>query len=106
MEVQTLNYKTLKKLQRTNDKIVANHSIFDHSPLENKLYKQLKELADEMINSVQYVINHRGVYPNAGWQEEQEFIKIIDAYRVRWNATQRENLITYIQRLRNKLILE
>lgn len=103
MEVTTLNYKTLKKLQRTNDKLIANHSIFDQSPLENKLYKQLKELAKEMIDSVQYVINHRGSYPNAGWQEEQEFMQVIDSYRVRWNAQQRYNLQYYIQKLINEL---
>ena len=89
-------YSTLKKLAKTKDQLSVNTSWVKVSQLEDKLYKQLKELAKEMIDSVQYVINHKGAYENAGVDEEREFEGLIDNYGVRWNYQQRCNLKDYI----------
>lgn len=94
-----LEYKTLHKLAKTKSHIMCNTSWVRESQLEDKLYKQLHELANEMIDSVQYVINHRGAYEDAGWKEEREFMDCIDNYGVRFHHQQRCNLQEYIQRL-------
>ena len=64
--------------------------------LKNKLYKQLKELADEMVAKVQYVINHRGAYENAGQDEIREFEDIVRDCNFHYQ--QQCNLIDYINK--------
>ena len=100
----TDKYKTLRKLESTKQSLSSNYDEINKSVLENKLYKQLRELAVEMVDSVQYLINHRGYYKDAGWQEVNDFMLIIDNYGVRWNKHQRGNLINYVIKLVDKLV--
>lgn len=89
-------YKTLKKITNTREQLTANHEYFKENELKNKLYKQLKELADEMVNTVQYVINHRGAYENAGQDEIRTFEDIVRDCEFHYQ--QQCNLIEYINR--------
>lgn len=90
-------YKALKKINRTIDSIRTNTNWVKDSQLKDRLYKQYKELADEMVARVQYIINHRGAYENAGQDEIREFESIVDR---RWLDTAQQvfNLRDYINR--------
>lgn len=88
--------KVLNKITKTREQLRTNHDYFKENALKDKLYKQCKELADSMVGSVQYVINHRGAYENAGQDEIREFEGIIGD--IRFNYQQQCNLKDYINR--------
>lgn len=94
---QKFKYKTLRKIQNTIDAIRSNTSWVKDSQLKDKLYKQYKELADEMVGKVQYIIDHRGAYENAGQDEIREFEDIVDRNMLD-TAQQVFNLRDYINR--------
>lgn len=50
----------LNKIIKTREAIKVNYEFVKEDQLKNKLYKQFKQLASEMIGSIQYSINHKG----------------------------------------------
>ena len=103
MIMEDMTYKTQKKIDRAKDKLSMTISYVQVNHQHNKIYKLFKELADEMIDSVQYVINHRGAYENAGWDEAGEFMDIVDGCSSNIITPLRHNLQDYIEILINKL---
>lgn len=101
MIMEEMTYKTIRKIDKTKEQLRYNTSWVRSSQLEDKLYKQFKELADEMINSVQYVIAHRGAYENVGWDEERMFMGMVRGCS--FNYQQQCNLQEYISKLINNL---
>lgn len=98
-KVYTNSYKNLKKLKGIKDQLKANTEWVKHSQLEDRLYKQLKELAKEMIDSVQRDILKEGYYKDAGKEEVLVFMSNIDSFGVRWNFQQRKNLKAFMLKL-------
>lgn len=102
MDTKTdMTYKSLKKISKVKEQIRFNTSWVKESQLENKLYKLFKELADEMIGSVQYLINRKGAYENAGSAEVNLYLKVMA--KCKFNYQQRSNLHDYINRLVDNL---
>lgn len=88
--------KYFNKISKTKEQIRVNHEYTKGDKLKDKLYKQFKELADAMIDSVQYKINHRGAYENAGQDEIREFMDGVSSEDFHYQ--QQCNLQDYINR--------
>tara|TARA_R110000796_G_scaffold59371_1_gene136797 strand:+ start:6563 stop:6880 length:318 start_codon:yes stop_codon:yes gene_type:complete len=97
-----MTYKTQKKIDKAKNKLRMTISYVQADQLHNKVYKLFKELAKEMVDSVQYVINHRGAYENAGWDEANVFNDEMSKYG-RFNYNEQCNLQGYMTRLIDNL---
>jgi len=96
-----LQYKTIKKIERTKEAIQLNSDWITESLLRNKLYKQFKELAEEIIKSTKELITIKGKYENLGWQEEMEYMSLV--VECNFNCSEQDNLQAYMRKLISRI---
>ena len=93
-----LRFKTIKKIDKTLESIRHNTSWVKDSQLKNKLYKQFIELADEMVNTLQYIFDHRGLDVQLAVDTQLRFEKELSKFRL--NLSQKTNLVNYFNNSR------
>ena len=88
-----LQFKTINKIDKTLESIRYNTSWVKDSQLKDKLYKQLLDLADEMINTLQYIFDHDGLDIQLAVDTQIVYERQVN--RFRFNLSQKTNLINY-----------
>ena len=88
-----LDYKTLNKINKTKELLLTTYEYTKEDTLRNKLYKQFKELADEIVSTLERT--------NTGQKECILFSLLLR--NTKFNSQQKCNLEVYIDRKLNNL---